>query len=141
MDLLDQSAGIAILVFFNTTIFLSLSLPDSPPCETRDPRELIPSSPSWAVDEYPVGSQYHQVFLYHNERVAKPYGYIYIVDHPSWRTIVPVEDPPANVPQAEDLHAFIALNGDLAPHPAEYSDAITNRLFYRPLRIAATNEA
>ncbi|KAH8977661.1 hypothetical protein EDB86DRAFT_2837508 [Lactarius hatsudake] len=135
MDLLDQSAGIAVLGF------ALLTLLGSPPFETRDPRELIPSSPSRAVDTYPVGSQYHQVFLYHNERVARPYGYIYIVDHPSWRTVVPVEDPPVDVPQAEDLHAFIALNGDLAPHPAEYTNAITNRLFYRPLRIAAINEA
>ncbi|KAH9005408.1 hypothetical protein EDB86DRAFT_3071106 [Lactarius hatsudake] len=108
---------------------------------TRDPRELIPSSPPWAVDVYPLGSVYHRVFLYHNERVAKPYGYIYIVDHPSWRTIVPLDEPPINVPQEEDLHAFIALNGDLAPHPAEYPDSITNRLFYRPLRIAASTEA
>ncbi|KAH8989586.1 hypothetical protein EDB86DRAFT_3080856 [Lactarius hatsudake] len=96
---------------------------------------------SWAVDIYPLGTVYHRVFLYHNERVTKPYGYIYIVDHPSWRTIVPLDEPPANVPQEEDLHAFIALNGDLAPHPAEYPDTISNRLFYRPFRIAASNEA
>ncbi|KAH9007178.1 hypothetical protein EDB86DRAFT_3069846 [Lactarius hatsudake] len=100
----------------------------APLTPTRDPRELILSSPPWAVDTYPVGLIYHRVFLYHNKQVAKPYGYIYIVDHPMWRTIVPVEDPPANVPQADDLHAFITLNGDLAPHPAEYPDAITNRL-------------
>ncbi|KAH8976854.1 hypothetical protein EDB86DRAFT_2838927 [Lactarius hatsudake] len=113
----------------------------SPPFETRDPCELIPSSPSWAVDAYPLGLVYHRVFLYHNKRVTKPYGYIYIVDHPSWRTIVPLDEPPVNIPQEEDLHAFIALNGDLAPHPAEYTDAITNRLFYRPFRIAASTEA
>ncbi|KAH8978405.1 hypothetical protein EDB86DRAFT_3090698 [Lactarius hatsudake] len=97
---------------------------------TRDPHELIPSSPSWAVDTYPLGSVYHRVFLYHNERVGHPYGYIYIIDHPTWRTIVPLDEHPANVPQEEDLHMFIALNGDLAPHPAEYTDSITNRLFY-----------
>ncbi|KAH8992139.1 hypothetical protein EDB86DRAFT_3079408 [Lactarius hatsudake] len=112
-----------------------------PPSWTRDPRELIPSSPSWAVDVYPIGSVYHRVFLYHNERVAKPYGYIYIVDHPSWRTIVPLDEPPVDVPQEEDLHAFIALNGDLAPHPAEYPDSITNRLFYKSFRIAVSTEA
>ncbi|KAH8977270.1 hypothetical protein EDB86DRAFT_3092680 [Lactarius hatsudake] len=109
--------------------------------QTRDPHELIPSSPSWAVDVYPLGAVYHRVFLYHNERVAKPYGYIYIVDHPTWRTIVPLDEPPTDVPQEEDLHAFIALNGDLAPHPAEYPDSITNCLFYKSFRIAASSEA
>ncbi|KAH8977776.1 Hsp70 protein-domain-containing protein [Lactarius hatsudake] len=92
--------------------------------KTRDPHELIPSSPSWAVDTYPLGAVYHRVFLYHNERVAKPYGYIYIVDHPSWRTIVPLDEPPTDVPQEEDLHTFIALNGDLAPHPAEQTSVV-----------------
>ncbi|KAH8984698.1 hypothetical protein EDB86DRAFT_2833429 [Lactarius hatsudake] len=111
------------------------------PLETRDPHELIPSSPSWAVDTYPSGSVYHHVFLYLNEHVGRPYGYIYIVDHPTWTTIVALNKPPADIPQEEDLHTFIALNEDLAPHPAEYTNAITNRLFYRPFRITALNKA
>ncbi|KAH8980911.1 hypothetical protein EDB86DRAFT_2835095 [Lactarius hatsudake] len=73
--------------------------------------------------------------------LRRPYGYIFIIDHPSWTSITALDEAPAGIPQAKDLHAFITLNGDLAPHPAEYTDAITNRLFYRPFRIAATNEA
>ncbi|KAH9000025.1 hypothetical protein EDB86DRAFT_2828078 [Lactarius hatsudake] len=73
--------------------------------------------------------------------LRRPYGYIYIVDHPTWTSIVPVEDPPIGVPQAEDIHGFIALNRDLVPHPAEYPDAPSNRLWFKSYRIAATNEA
>ncbi|KAH8978196.1 hypothetical protein EDB86DRAFT_2836977 [Lactarius hatsudake] len=96
----------------------------------KDPHELIPSSPLWAVDMYPLGSVYHRTFLYHNEHVGRPYGYIFIIDHPTWTAITALNEAPVGIPQAEDIHAFIALNGDLAPHPAEYTDTITNRLFY-----------
>ncbi|KAH8980621.1 hypothetical protein EDB86DRAFT_2835234 [Lactarius hatsudake] len=111
------------------------------PLETRDPRELILSSPPWAVDTYPLGSVYHCTFLYHNEQVGQPYGCIFVVDHPTWTSITALDKPPVGIPQTEDLHTFITLNRDLAPHPAEYPDAITNRLFYQPFRIAASNEA
>ncbi|KAH8977988.1 hypothetical protein EDB86DRAFT_2837144 [Lactarius hatsudake] len=60
---------------------------------------------------------------------------------PTWTSIVPVEDPPIGVPQAEDIHGFIALNRDLVPHPAEYPDAPSNRLWFKSYRITATNEA
>ncbi|KAH8996077.1 hypothetical protein EDB86DRAFT_3077183 [Lactarius hatsudake] len=93
------------------------------------------------MDTYPPGSVYHQAFLYHNERVGRPYGYIFIVNHPTWTSITALDEPPVSIPQAEDIRTFIALNGDLAPHPAEYPDAITNRLFYRSFRIAASTEA
>ncbi|KAH8979220.1 hypothetical protein EDB86DRAFT_2836069 [Lactarius hatsudake] len=73
--------------------------------------------------------------------LRRPYGYIYVVDHPSWTSVTALDNTPIGIPQVEDLHAFIALNGDLAPHPAEYTNTITNRLFYRPLRIAASSEA
>ncbi|KAH8987740.1 hypothetical protein EDB86DRAFT_3081925 [Lactarius hatsudake] len=109
--------------------------------QTRDPRELIPSSPSWAVDAYPAGTILHKTFLYYNERVGRPYGYIYILDHPTWTSIVPVEDPPVGIPQLEDIHGYIALDGSLVPHPAEYPDAPSNRLWFKSYRIAATNEA
>ncbi|KAH8992150.1 hypothetical protein EDB86DRAFT_2830576 [Lactarius hatsudake] len=52
-----------------------------------------------------------------------------------------IEDPPATIPQLEDIHAYIALNGDLAPHPAEYPDAPANRLWFKSYRIAAANKA
>ncbi|KAH8986995.1 hypothetical protein EDB86DRAFT_2832524 [Lactarius hatsudake] len=122
MDLLDQSAGA-----------LPLLNQGSP--------WAYPKFPSWTVDIYPLGSICHKTYLYYNERVGRPYGYIYIVDHPSWTSIVPVEDPPIGVPQHEDIHGFIALNGDLVPHPAEYPDAPSNRLWFKSYRIAATNEA
>ncbi|KAH8978931.1 hypothetical protein EDB86DRAFT_2836300 [Lactarius hatsudake] len=72
---------------------------------------------------------------------GRPYSYIFIVDHPTWTSITALDEPPVGIPQLEDIHAFIALNGDLAPHPAEYPDAITNRLFYRPFRITTSLEA
>ncbi|KAH8979678.1 hypothetical protein EDB86DRAFT_3088650 [Lactarius hatsudake] len=109
--------------------------------DTRDPRELIPSSPSWAVDTYPIGTICHKTYLYHNERVGRPYGYIFILDHPTWTSIRPIEDPPVGIPQLDDIHGFIALDGSLVPHPAEYPDTPTNRLWYKSYRIATTNEA
>ncbi|KAH9000026.1 hypothetical protein EDB86DRAFT_3075420 [Lactarius hatsudake] len=108
---------------------------------TRDPRELIPSSPSRAVDVYPIGTICHKTFLYYNERVGRPYGYIWILDHPTWTSIVPVEDPPEGIPILEEIHGYIALDGSLVPHPAEYPDAPSNHLWFKSYRIAATNEA
>ncbi|KAH8998870.1 hypothetical protein EDB86DRAFT_2828399 [Lactarius hatsudake] len=131
---------IAILVFFNTTTLVVFSLLKGPP-PVKDPHELILKFPSWAVDMYPIGSVCHKAFLYLNKHVGWPYGYIYIVDHPTWTSIVAVKDPPVGIPQSEDIHAYIALNGDLAPHPAEYPDAPANRLWFKLYRITATNEA
>ncbi|KAH8981955.1 hypothetical protein EDB86DRAFT_2834655 [Lactarius hatsudake] len=73
--------------------------------------------------------------------LRRPYGYIYILDHPSWTSLVPIEDPPVGIPQLEDIHGFIAIDGSLVPHPAEYYDAPSNRLWFKSYRIAATNEA
>ncbi|KAH8979508.1 hypothetical protein EDB86DRAFT_3140335 [Lactarius hatsudake] len=36
-----------------------------------------------------------------------------------WTSITALDEPPVGIPQEEDIHTFITLNGDLAPRPAE----------------------
>ncbi|KAH9009722.1 hypothetical protein EDB85DRAFT_2162357 [Lactarius pseudohatsudake] len=105
---------IRILVFFNYH-FLT--------------RPLYKGSP---LMNYPLDATCHQVFLYHNERIAKPFHQIYVVDHESWDELRVVRYPPIYLPLGEDLHGYLGPEDRLFPHPVDIHTTSANRNYYLP---------
>ena len=92
------------------------------------------------MDNYPVGSICHRVYLYLNPRVASPYTYLYVVDHDTWEDLRIVATPPPSLPIGDDLHGYEDRNGALQVHPVDFPQARVNRN-YVTKRIATHSEA
>ncbi|KAH9009809.1 hypothetical protein EDB84DRAFT_1570984 [Lactarius hengduanensis] len=79
---------------------------------------------------YPAEAICLQVYLYHNERVAKPFHSIYVVDHESWDELRVVHYLPVNLPFGAPLHGYLGPEERLFPHPADIHTTLANRNYY-----------
>jgi len=90
--------------------------------------------------EYPLDAVYHKVYLYFNERVAAPYGSLYVIDHITWDDLITASVAPIGITQEDDLHGYFGLDGRLLPHPRHYPQSFANPNYYTK-RIATANNA
>ncbi|KAH9043918.1 hypothetical protein EDB85DRAFT_2138613 [Lactarius pseudohatsudake] len=98
------------------------------PCEMP---QVHGEKDKWHLN-YPLDATCHRVFLYHNERVAKPFHQIYIVDHESWDELKVVRYLPIYLPLGDDLHGYLGPEDRLFPRPVDIHTTSANRNYYLP---------
>ncbi|KAH9010502.1 hypothetical protein EDB83DRAFT_2530689 [Lactarius deliciosus] len=146
----QQYEGTAVEVLYPSALHLMLDAHDPTGCCSRPAGRggwarapggyAVRFALNEIVDNYPIGSICHRVYLYYNPRVASPYTHLYVVDHETWEDLRIVITPPPSLPLGDDLHGYEDRNRALQVHPVDFPQARVNRN-YPIKRIATHSEA